>query len=562
MSDNAAWTNQVKNYLSQPPMAEAKSERAHEEANRADILLAATKVTSSVTLEHTEAAMLASRVNTAVLVAPIKTRPVPSELLRPQWSVAALPYKVIDPAPVENNPIRVGDFLLWPDLDRGSPELLLRRDEGDGDFPLRRPIDLIPRPLPRPIPLRQAFFALAVPHLLDFSLTVQVTVQPDKSVKIAGGTAVLSLGVYAQEDLQVIEHNRQAWADALAQAGYGNRIWKFVPQNLRNLEATLELPAEHKASEPEISINTNAGVVTLLVQLSETGVLVWKDALEQNNAAAIPGICHLTASYYGRSQNQVNVQQQQLDVALGTLLVNRGREDVHVINPQQTVESTLIVVGNDLIENVTVTLQPNVGQAPETQVFGQDGGQVKVAVTTQNVEGVEVNWTAQVTYKSVGWPFIPISGKMSSSNGWAQIIKPDSWIANYTLMAILVDKDGKPVSISSAGTNYHVNGVLTFTAPYIPVTNILVSSFDASNQLPVNVALPLFPDQPFGDLVLNMFATRDGLAGTKTRKISSTELSIVVLIHPDAQIEIKTARDALPELSTEAEMLGLLALLK
>jgi hypothetical protein len=35
--------------------------------------------------------------------------------------------------------------------------------------------------------------------------------------------------------------------------------------------------------------------------------------------------------------------------------------------------------------------------------------------------------------------------------------------------------------------------------------------------------LPRFPGQPFGDLVLNIFSTRDGLANTQSRKISSTE---------------------------------------
>jgi hypothetical protein len=493
---------------------------------------------------------------TAVLATPIAARPVSVALLRPQWNRVALPYVVLEPAYLGRAPVVAGNFLLWPDPDIPAPEM--RKLDGD-DWDIPHPLPH-PLPSPRPIPIQRAFFALAVPQLLDFSLTAQMTMQADGSIKFSGGTAILTVGVYAQDELQVVENNRQTWIAALSQAGYTNRIWKFIPQNLRNLQAALDLPAEHKNGEPQISTNSNAGTATFIIDLSEIGVLAWKSALEQRNTSSIPGICRLTASYYGREQNQVNAKDQALNVSLGQLLVNRGPQDIHTINPQQTVESTLLVIGNDFIQNVAVTLHPNVGQAPATQIFGKEGGQIKISITTQDVASVEVDWTAQITFTPTGWPVIPDSGKLSATEGWTKVLKPDSQIATYTFMAILVDQNGKPLPLSAAGTDYHVNGVMTFTAPYL--TNLLRSSFDASHQLPLTIALPRFPGQPFGDLVINVFATRAGMANTQSRKISSTESYIVAVIHPDAQIDLKTAEDALPELSTESDMIALLERLK
>src|SRR5262249_13722788 len=132
----------------------------------------------------------------------------------------------------------------------------------------------------------------------------------------------------------------------------------------------------------------------------------------------------------------------------------------------------------------------------------------------------------------------------------------------YAIMAVLVDDKGQPIPLSTAGVNYHVNGVINFTAPYIPVTQILTTAFDLANQSFINIMLPRFPNQPFGDLVLNMFATRDGFSGTKTRKLQPTELGVVVTIKPNAQIEIKTSMDPLSELSAGSELLGLLSQLE
>jgi hypothetical protein len=60
-----------------------------------------------------------------------------------------------------------------------------------------------------------------------------------------------------------------------------------------------------------------------------------------------------------------------------------------------------------------------------------------------------------------------------------------------------------------------------------------------------NIALPLYPGQPLGDAVLTVFATQNGKGVMKSRKLGSDDLSVVALIYPNANIEIRTGADAL-----------------
>ena len=84
------------------------------------------------------------------------------------------------------------------------------------------------------------------------------------------------------------------------------------------------------------------------------------------------------------------------------------------------------------------------------------------------------------------------------------------------------------------------------------------SSFLADYYRPLNIALPRFPGQAFGDLVMTVFATRNGVGGNKSRKIGATELNVIALVYPDGHVDLVTGSDALPERSVVAENLRVL----
>ena len=98
------------------------------------------------------------------------------------------------------------------------------------------------------------------------------------------------------------------------------------------------------------------------------------------------------------------------------------------------------------------------------------------------------------------------------------MIKPDSWIVNYLLMAIPVNAQGQAQPADPSLTTPPIQGVLNFTAPYV-ANGLLNSAFQAAYLRPINIALPRYPGQPFGEVVLTIFATRDGVGGMKSRKL-------------------------------------------
>jgi hypothetical protein len=412
-----------------------------------------------------------------------------------------------------------------------------------------------------------AFVTAGEPTLLDFSLTLHRSELPDHNVAITGASAFFSIGVDLTGNVEKIARLQTDWTDALRRADLGGRhgdfgdpVWKFLPEQARarRITASLELPAGATASDPLVSVSPAAGVVSITVDLTESTALAWKAALEQGGVATIPGIAHIRVTSFIYRGSTLSPTTQVLDTPLGSLLAGRGAADIRTIDPQQTIQGKLIVVTNDLVERFTVALKPSQGQAPTNQVFGPEGGQIEVAVTAQDLSTVTIDWSAQVAFKPLGWPPVPASGQLNAQNIWTDLIKPDSWVATYTFMAIPVDDKGQAQQPAAAGPNPHTQGVLNFTAPYV-ANGLINSSFMADYNSPVTIALPRFPGEPFGDLVLTVFATRNDVGGNLSRKLAPDELNVVALIYPDGHVQIITNSDALPETSAASDVLRLMA---
>jgi hypothetical protein len=393
--------------------------------------------------------------------------------------------------------------------------------------------------------------------LLNFSLTVRRSVLPDRGVAITGGSASFTISTYATEPLTSIARRRNDWNAALTRNAMGDREWSFRAQPRGGLSISLELPDGVAAAAPLIATSPLAGVATVSVELTESGTLMWKSALEQGAGASIAGILHISSSSLAADGIVMRVDRRSLDTPLGTLLAGRGAADIRTVDPQQTVVGKLIVVTNDLVQKITVGLRPNAGLAPATDTFGSEGGVLEVPVSTADVDSVAIDWTTQVTFAPLGWPPVPASGRLSSSNTWTDMIKPDSWIATYTLMVIPVDDRGHAQPLDAAAGTTQLQGVLNFTAPYVS-NGLLNSSFEAEYLRPFNMALPRYPGQPFGDVVLTVFATRNGVGGMKSRKLQADEVNAVVLVYPDGRVDIRTGLDALPESSSAAGVLRMM----
>ncbi|MCM8738824.1 hypothetical protein M5E06_32555 [Azospirillum sp. A1-3] len=441
---------------------------------------------------------------------------------RPAWSRDRLPVQATTPILAGTRPIEVDGFTIRPVPDESI-----------------------------------VYVSPSQVSLLSFSLTLRRSLLPDRAINITGGSALFSVTTYPSGSLPAIALLRKNWSAVLAKHHVALREWSFRAEQRQGLAVSLELPPGIAASAPLISTSPLAGAATVSVELTENGALAWKMALEQGAGSTIAGVLHVSTSTLGVEGVAMRLDRRSLDTPLGTLLASCGAADIRYIEPQQTVLGKLIVVTSDLVERITVDLRPSAGQAPASQTFGPEGGQVEVAVTTQDVASVTVDWSAQVAFTSLGWSPVPASGRMDAGNGWIDMVKPDSWIASYTFMAIAVDERGQADSGAIADPTRQIQGVLNFTASYV-ANGLINSSFHTDFLRVVNIALPRYPGQPFGDVVLTVFATRNGKGGMLSRKLGANDLNVVALIHPDGRVEIRTGSDALGELSSASEALRLL----
>ncbi len=395
--------------------------------------------------------------------------------------------------------------------------------------------------------------------LLDFSLTVRRSVMPDRSIAITGATAYFALGVNEPLAIEKRAALGREWAAALKKVNLGERPWSFRPEQRSGLLVALELPPGVATAAPMVWASPLAGQASVTVELSATGTLAWQTALEGGTGATIPGIFRAVSTALGISAGRsvlMQVDRRTLDTTVGQLLAGRGPADIIFIHPQQSVDAKLYVMGSDLVEQVTVSMTPNLVQAPTSQAFGPQGGQVAMSVISNTPSSVVIDWTAQVAFTPLGWAPVPASGRFGGAI-WIDVIKPESWIATYTIMVLPVDQHGQAQATSAAGPAAQTQGVLNFTAPYL-ANGLLNSSFMADYYAPVNVALPRYPGQPFGSLVLTVFGTRNGVGGSCSRRLNADELTIAVQVFPDGHLAITTNADATPEMSSVSELLQLM----
>lgn len=474
---------------------------------------------------------------TVVTTAPPLVKPFnPVVKLHPKWelAIAVLPHRTVDPAPSLAAPVRAGDFLLWPDPPRS-----------------------------------RAFYTLAQPRMSDFSLTVRretIGAGAGSTLGVTGGTAVFTLSVYADEDLAGLERHRVEWSRHLERAGHGVRSWRFHPLSLRNLEGAVDLPNGYAAGPPEIAASADSGRAAILVELTSLGAQAWEAALEEERPGSMQGLCRLSARYYAQLGDHVDVKTQALDASLGPLAAAAGvsRDSLRVVRPEVSVEAKFVVVGDDMVERVVLSMTPSDGHAPVTHTFDDTGGAYALALTSDSPESLHLDWTALVHFKPDGWPVVRHGGVMKD-NTWAEMIKPDAWMQPFSLVVMLLDAAGNVVPATSEGAvdpSNRVYGEITYSAPYLNSSAPLRAGFDSSSQQLIEVQFPMPPGVPPGEIKLTVMSQRGGNVNMQTRILRHDETSTLVMVMHNAMINIQTNRDPSSEQSLASQVHGLVAQLQ
>ncbi len=530
---------------------------------------------------------------------------------KPEWVIASRQaYYQTKPVPLSEDPIQVGQFSLWADPEPDYVDLEISDEVYDR---LKRkgttqtPPIINPRPLPSDrvvsrlpdrvvvagtdrintipisdrrvmlpplsrfqilapalenirsarIPTRRAFFACTTPWCEDVQFTVHQAYE-NGTLQITGGTAILTVSFYTQESREILEKYRSIWTDALTQARYGTRLWKFLPVSLRNIQAVLNLDPPLLQSPVKAVVNSITGTATFVIELSALGTQVWKNLLEQRRASEIPGMGLFTVKYYAQSNERINIQQRLVAMSLGSLLTDVGPEIIQTINSAVSVEPKIVVQGNPIIDSVVVKWTTNTGSTALSKRFDTNGGLLSDTIETQDISHLEVNWNATVTFKTASWSTVPQVGKLTLSTSLVDIVKPSSWIRDYTLMTLMM---ASPTQISTDPTEFEDIGVeatLTFNAAYLQAP--LTTTFNPAQTI-TTVPFPLVPGQVPTQVALIITTTlksENRILNSVTRSLQPDETLISANIFRDGHVEIFTPSDPLPEISLASEILDLL----
>jgi len=525
---------------------------------------------------------------------------------KPEWTISAQQvYRQVPPVPMLSDPLRVGDFLLWPDPQEDSVEVNLPDALDRVVKPLPHPfliderakhVDLVNtiKPVIRPglatisrtnslavdkvlidkaillraievdnvrINVRRAFFTTVMPELQSFHLTIRQGITNSATT----GMALITVSLYAQQSEVILEKHRLEWTDALANEGYGSRLWKFLSVNLQKLQAFLDIDPQQLRSPVQVAVNPDAGTVTFLVELSTIGAQVWKQALESRQINQIAGIARFTAKFYARTDDRLQIREQNFAANLATLLSNCGPEHIDILSPTLALSTLLIVQSHAFVDSVEVTWQPKQGGEMIRRNFaGNEGGTLRGVILTDDLNAAEVAWDAQVKYRLPSWSIGMQQGKLSLGNP-TEIVKPGSseWIREYTIYTVLMASQMQAATDLAEFEDIEVEATLSFSTSYLTLP--LSTTFQPKHLDMIEVPFPAMPGQSpsqVGITVVTRSRARSTTLASIQRVLQLEEQFLILKVFRDGQVDIRTSADAIAESSIDGGLFELLGQLK
>jgi len=420
------------------------------------------------------------------------------------------------PAPSPSSPVRVDDYLLWPDP--GT---------------------------------RTVWFMLATPERAEFSLVVE----QDSDFRITGASATLVTSLFPAA---LPDKVREGWAKTLQRTHtpFGPS-WRFQPLALNRLDATLELPEGHARGAPSVTTNPRLGTATLLVELSALGAQVWRQSLD--GGAAPPGVCRLNGWYVGGRAAKLAARSQSSSATLASLLRGVSPETVRTVDPEIAVDATLRVDGDPTIESMTVELRASNGTV-RTETFAAEGGEMTMRMLVEDPSAARIDWQVRVVFAAAAWPPMRVGGVLSNETGWSELLAPSSWLRSVSLTTMLIGADGDVLTGEASDSTDQVSGAIDFSAPFLEGATSLHTAFETSSRASTAVLVPRPPSEPPGEIKLTVFALRGGRDAMEVRTLAPDEEWVLVKIYANARIEIVTNRT--PSVESERDPNGVSAVIR
>lgn len=443
--------------------------------------------------------------------APIRVRP---ELFRPIRPIRFIGPLVAVPVPTFAAAVPAGAFTLWPVVADAT-----------------------------------AYYLLAQPALTSFQLTVRKETRPEGQV-MTGGTAVVGVTAYPADTPAAATSGE--WAAALEAAGHGRPNWRFLPLPLRGLVGAVQVSTEESIRPATVSADDATGSATAVVELSALGATAWEQAIQARNPAAITAVVSLEAGYVTRTAADVGKQSARLSAPLGVIAGGVGPDSVTQVQSATTLDAKIVVTPNEYVDAVVIDARPNQGIPPRNEVFDRTGGTLTLRMTSDDLGGLAVDWSAEVRYRGNGWPTVRQFGRLSvADNQWASMVKPDSWLHVTTVFAVLLDAAGNPAG--PAVLRPDVDRVAVEVSGWVDEqgpaggTPPLVSVTELHHQQFTTVVFPRTPSRATPPRKVSVVTTRPGGVGMLTRTLGAAETVVVIKVKPDGKAEMVTNSDPVSE---------------
>jgi hypothetical protein len=206
---------------------------------------------------------------------------------------------------------------------------------------------------------------------------------------------------------------------------------------------------------------------------------------------------------------------------------------VNTVNTELQFPATITVVGDPSVSAAAVSWTASEGQAPQSPVFGNQGGTQTYVVTSKTPDDVTISYTAKIDYSVPQWPIVTTQGSGTVKAGFGNtLVKPGAWVGSTSIYLYVEDVATKGIKLidgsSSTGDYLVVN--VSYSAPNL--AQPLKASSRLSLDTPVTFSYPLDPQGRPGTATFSAFGNVGGkLTFCKEQPISLDESAVFVLVN-------------------------------
>jgi hypothetical protein len=205
---------------------------------------------------------------------------------------------------------------------------------------------------------------------------------------------------------------------------------------------------------------------------------------------------------------------------------------VNAVNTELQFPATITVVGDPSVSATAVSWTASEGQAPQSPVFGNQGGTQTYVVTSKTPDDVTISYTAKIDYSVPQWPIVTTQGSGTVKGGFGNtLIKPGAWVGSTSIYLYVEDVATKGIKlIDSGSTNDYLVVNVSFSAPNL--AQPLRASSRLSLDTPVTFSYPLDPQGRPGMATFSAFGNVGGkLTFCREQPISLDESAVFVLVN-------------------------------